>query len=243
MTEDIDSATDSAVITKVNVDPKVLERHRYVNRNAGWPCLGARWSGLSEVAIIGGGPSLATTRTELDTLVARKIPLVTVNGAYRWTTDHHLHPAIQIVMDAREHNARFTHPIWPGTRFLIADTCHPDVLKGLSKLNTHIWTRESLVGGSTVMLSAISLMVWMGATSLHLFGLDSCFSGDQHHAYPQPENDPDPLIKVDVDGRLFHTTPWMVLQAEEFMDLSPQWGTFKVYGDGMIAHIVQCSKE
>jgi hypothetical protein len=97
-------------------------------------------------------------------------------------------------------------------------------------------------GGSTVVLRAIPLLRILGLTQFHVFGFDSCVApGGAHHAYPQAENDNEPVVPVVVGGRAFECTPWQISQAVEFMDLVTFLGDeveLCVYGAGLIQHIV-----
>lgn len=237
MIEDTDSAEGKVGLpVKVNVSQEVLDAQVRANMKAGWAMLNRGWQGIDEVIIIGGGPSINSEVGKIKDLVhGRGLPVVTLNGAYHWCRDQMIFPAFQIVMDAREGNACFTHPVMPGTWFLIASQCHPSVLKGLPKKRTYLWQRACLDGGSTVMLCSVPLLQLMGTSKFHLFGFDSCFANDQHHAYPQPINDGDEALDVELEDRVFRTTRWMVSQAEEFLEMSGRWGEFKVYGEGMIA--------
>jgi hypothetical protein len=97
-------------------------------------------------------------------------------------------------------------------------------------------------GGSTVLLRAIPLLRMLGYAKFHLFGCDSCYDGNRHHAYPQKENDGVKRATVFCAGETFRCAAWMVSQAQEFIDLITVMGdTFEleVYGDGLLAHILK----
>jgi hypothetical protein len=97
-------------------------------------------------------------------------------------------------------------------------------------------------GGSTVLLRAIPLLRMLGYHRFHLYGCDSCLTGDAHHAFSQPENDDRAVVPVMVTGgRVFYCHPWMSSQAREFVTMIQKLGeTFDmiVHGDGLLAHIV-----
>jgi hypothetical protein len=92
-----------------------------------------------------------------------------------------------------------------------------------------------------VLLRAIPLLRMLGFKQFHLYGCDSCLTGE-HHAYAQAENDDAPAIPVTVsDGRIFQCHPWMVAQAQEFMELIKFLGDeieIATYGDGLLNHIL-----
>ena len=70
--------------------------------------------------------------------------------------------------------------------------------------------------------------------------------GDEHHAYPQAENDSSVPVPVTVGGRIFYCHPWMVSQAEEMMGLIRMLGDeieLEIYGDGLLAHILKTAAD
>lgn len=111
-------------------------------------------------------------------------------------------------------------------------------------------------GGSSVLLRAIPLLRMLGYSRFHLYGCDSCLTGDAHHAFAQPENDSAPVIPICVtldghlgpiepgrEGRIFACHPWMVAQASEMVDLirSPigEHIELEIHGDGLLAYILE----
>jgi len=224
-----------------------------------------------EVMILAGGPSLAEYEDEIRTKRALGIKAVTLNAAYGWALERGLGPVTTVVMDARPFNARFVQPIRQDCTYLIASQCDPSVLVGLPPDRTYIWhtmidlTRDILtenypegwyrvLGGVTVLLRAIPLLGMLGHRRFSLYGCDSCLSGDQHHAYSQPENDGAPIIPViatadgrvvaegEAEGRIFYCNPWMIAQANQFVELirSPIGDEVEldVKGDGLLKHIL-----
>ena len=96
-------------------------------------------------------------------------------------------------------------------------------------------------GGSTVLLRAIPLMRMLGYRKFHLFGCDSCYLDDKHHAYSQPENDGTVIVPVTFGTRIFSCAPWMAAQASEFIELIKFLGDeieISVRGDGLLAYIL-----
>ena len=237
MTDETDTADTSRVLAVPNVTPLELERNLRKNVAKGWKFLPYTLRVADQLIVLGGGPSLNDNVELIRGLSERRIPIVTLNGAYQWATDHHLFPAYQIVVDARVESAAFTRPAHPGTKYLIAETCAPETFEGLPLSGTFMWSRKEIMGGSTVMLCAIPLLRTMGMRFAHIFGFDSCISRG-HHAYPQHGNDADQMVEVTANGRTFQCAWWMSVQAEEFLDLYRNWGDFNVYGDGLISTLM-----
>jgi hypothetical protein len=206
-----------------------------------------------------GGPSMADCLDKIRELRAEGAAIVTVNGAYKWALDRDLKVGVQIVLDAREFNARFVEPVTDFTKYLIASQAHPATYRNLPRERTLQWhsgisaESEALVrerngghffpipGGSTVVLRSIPLLRMLGFWRIHLFGFDSCVRPDAHHAYAQPENDGEVTVPVTCGGKTFACTPWQVSQASEFRDIVKLLGDeveLAVYGDGLIAAMI-----
>jgi hypothetical protein len=243
------------------VPQETLDAQVMANILAGWTQAGPHDRQDRECILIGGGPSLPTQLAEIKALRAAGAALVTMNGSYAWALQKGLRPSAQIVLDAREFNARFVQPVLDDCKYLIASQAHPSTLDPLPRDRTWLWhagisdaaeeaARSSggfypIPGGSTVMLRAIPLMRMLGFWRLHLFGFDSCVAG-RHHAYDQPENDHQQVVPVVIGGRSFECVPWMLHQANEFIGMVPMLGDeveLAVHGDGLIAHILATSAQ
>jgi protein-tyrosine phosphatase len=253
----------------LNVEDREIRDHVRYNVAQGWQQISPHISNDREVAILGGGPSLADHLDDLRALKARGVHMVTMNGTYHWALTHGLGPVTQIVVDARQFNARFTHPVSEGCYYLICSQAHPDVFAGLPRDKTFIWhTTTELIddilrdqygqgpgavpywpipGGSTVLLRAIPLLRTLGYSRFHLVGCDSSLRDDAHHAYSQPENDGHATIAVTVTGgRVFKCHGWMLSQAQQVMDLIRALGDqieLEIYGDGLLAHMFKTAAE
>lgn len=255
---------EAIVNARVNVDVATLDAQVERNLRAGWKQVVPRDRQGRELVVLCGGPSMNDHVDEIRALRAEGCGLVTVNGAYHWALERGMEPSAQIVLDAREFNARFTKPVTPYTKYLVASQVHPATLDGLPHERTELWhsgisaENEALArelggghffpipGGSTVVLRAIPLLRMLGFARLHLFGFDSCVRADAHHAYAQAENDGEPLVPVEVRGKVFMASPWMLNQAEEFKALAGFMGDeieLAVYGDGLIAAMIAAGAE
>ena len=248
---------------RVNVEQERIDAQVAANIEAGWQNVQPHQRQDREVVLLAGGPSLAEHEAEIRALREAGAALVTVNGTYQWAIERGLVPSAQVVLDAREFNARFVTPQVDTCRYLIASQVHPSVLDGLPRDRTFLWhsgisdANETLAreragfffpvpGGSTVILRAIPLLRLLGFWRMHIFGFDSCTRGGQHHAYQQSENDHEQVIPVTCGGRTFECTPWQASQASEFRDLVRFLGDeveLCVHGDGLIAHMIATGAE
>jgi hypothetical protein len=251
-------AKDIVKIGHVNTRPEIVDAQVLANIAAGWNHIAPMQEQSRETVLLAGGPSLNDCIDDIRALREEGAVLVTVNGSYKWAIDHGLTPSAQIVLDAREFNARFVEPTLPLCQYLIASQCHPSVLANLPKERTHLWhcgiseecikavvdgtgSYYPIPGGSTVVLRALPLLRMVGLSKIHIFGFDSCLMHDSHHGYEQTENDGQPSMPVTCGGRTFQCLPWMVAQATEFIDMIKFMADnieLAVYGDGLIAQII-----
>jgi hypothetical protein len=224
------------------------------------------------IALVCGGPSLETTKKELVEAYWNGAKIVAVNGAYQWCIDNNLKPSIMIMLDAREFNARFVETDVPGCHYLLAAQCHPKVFDTCKDRKVTLWhclsagdaeleliaeyyfkRANTLSLGTTVGIRAIQLLELLGFKSIEVFGLDSCWLGDDHHGYQQKENEADkrmitwlrPMGREDL-WCSFVCAPWHMRQAADFQNLVAKYGNqvrLNVHGDGLIAAILRISAE
>jgi len=261
----------------LNIPDEELRAQVNENIRRGLPQAQPYGPSLETVLLVCGGPSLAYTERELVQAYWRGGKIVTVNATYQWCIDRNLKPSATVMLDAREFNKRFVQTPVPGCQYLLASQCHPQTFEMCRGRNVRIWHAIStgdpevellanyyfgpntngctypITSGTTVALRAISLLRMLGFMRFEIFGLDSCWLGREHHAYPQPENDDEPTIGVwtrpegrdDLADR-FICSPWMAKQAEDFIELIKERGELfqlNVHGPGLIATMIRSGAE
>tara|TARA_R100000935_G_scaffold40992_1_gene62518 strand:+ start:48 stop:1475 length:1428 start_codon:yes stop_codon:yes gene_type:complete len=211
-----------------------------------------------EVMIVGGSPSVKGQLEKIKELRAKGVKLITINGAYKWCIDNGLTPSAMVMLDAREFNSRFTKPVVDDCKYFLASQCNPKAFEGLPKDRTYLWHTQAeflnddlakqfktwypVPGGSTVLLRTIPMFRMLGFKKFHLFGCDSCLEENEHHAYEQVENDGQLVISVNVDGKIFNCNPWMMCQAQEFIEIVKLLGDefeLEIYGKGLLSYILE----
>ena len=211
------------------------------------------------VGLVLGGPTLEASFDDLKRKSANGMPVVTVNGTYKYCMERGIRPSAFVMLDSREFNHRFIHETHPECKYFICSQCHPYVFKKLKDNQTWIWhcagqeDNEDLLknqygdkyypvmGGSTVALRTIHLLRMLGFHKFEVYGFDSCIIGE-HHAYEQKENDDEPVIDVLVGGKEFRCTAAHYHQAREFVQMVTSTGSsyeLLVHGDGLISHIIK----
>jgi len=205
----------------------------------------------TEVMLLAGGASLNDFEDEIIQNRAAGMPLITVNGSYNWALERGLKPSLQLIIDGRKCNTKFTaqNDLTKETKYICASQCHPDIFKDLPLDRTYMWQvsiDDSLIphikehygtmyqdwypcpGGSTVTTRALCLLMMLGYYKFHIYGFDSCLmEGKNHHAYDQPENDGQGVMEITVSEgtpyeKKFKCAPWHVFQAKDFQDMVPR---------------------
>ena len=252
-----DITYDGAVNTEVEqVKANIIE-----NAKTEWQMIHPHPLQHTEVMMLCGGPSLNDFTDEIIQQRKDGMPLITTNGTYNWAIEHGLEPSLQLIIDARAFNKRFTRPLVDGCKYILASQCHPETFEGMPQDRTYIMhTGQAselsdilddlyelwfpVPGGSTVTLRGLCLLRMLGFHKIHMYGFDSCYRDGDHHAYEQAENDykVNRVLPVTVGGRVFECDPWMFYQAKEWMEMVDLFGEeidLDVKGDGLIAHIIK----
>jgi hypothetical protein len=258
---------------RINASDEELIRNVEYAIRRGHPQVKSQENQYDRIALVGSGPSLAKTEKELVKLVHEGAKLVTMNGAYHWCLEHNLKPSAQIVLDARESNARFVEPAVPGCTYILASQCHPkvwDAVEGREKVwifhainegnnlagllgDFYLGKWQGAPGGTTVATRAMVVLRMLGYLRFDLFGVDSCVMDGVHHAMPQPENAHDKFYQLKVGptsnpeiSRTFTVTGWHCKQFEDilqFIRVNGEYVLVNVHGDGLIAYALQCGSD
>lgn len=212
----------------------------------GLPMLELKEAHDGHAAIVGGGPSL---KNHLKCLQMRKEhgqAIFATNNSWQFLEKNGITPDYHVMLDARPENAAFVPS--SGVCYY-SSQCDPSVFEKAK--NVILWNHNNtqkivdgglfVAGGSTAGLNAISIAVMQGYRKIHLYGFDSSYEDDRHHAYPQDLNDNERTITVTIGGEEFHTAPWMAEQACQFMELYPQLismgCTITIHGEGLLPHM------
>lgn len=208
------------------------------------------------VAIIGGGPSLLDKLPEIAWRQSIGQAVWALNGAAETMTRNGIRIDAHVILDARPENANFLNGY--AREYLIASQCAPEVLDRIDPQFVTLWhphidgMQDLLAGfddrpihliggGTTVGMLAMSLAFLRGYRKIHLYGIDSCYRGDEHHAFPQSMNDGERILDVMFEGQKYRCAPWMAGQADEFQALAGymmgEGAIITAHGDGLIQAI------
>lgn len=211
----------------------------------------------AQVCIVGGAPSLVA---EIETIRWRQglgQKVWALNGSFDFLMANGIWPDAHVIIDARPENVAFLSDPWCGTKYYLASQCDPSLFAALEGFDVTLFHCQSegvaellkdekarpvhlLGAGTTVAMKAMLLAELGGCRTLHLIGVDSCYTGDRHHAYEQGANDGEILMDVVYGERDFKCAPWMVGQANDFVEYAQRFdGIMTVAGEGLLAHIAR----
>lgn len=249
---------------KPNFDPADMLANIDYARSLGLPEIwcAAKEARKERLLIVGNGPSVQLMLGRLKRLAHRKSTrILAVNGAHHWLRSKGIKPWAHLMMDASAIMARHVPDASGTTTYLLASQCHPDVFEAVKGRDVWLWhafqglgeydhLRRNeyngmlVCGGCTAALRAINLGFLMGFRNFEMYGVDSCFWGDDHHANEYGEAGA-ATLKMRVGDRVFDTAGDMAKQAQDFQSLIDRWGTLfpgakiSVHGDGVIVEMMR----
>lgn len=198
--------------------------------------------------IVGGGPSLKDDIEQIRLRQQHGQKIFTLNNSWKILAENGIKADFHVMLDAREENLEFIPPFHVEQYY--ASQCHPKIWDASPKavLWNHINAMNItdkgevfIAGGSTVGLNALSVAYILGYRNLHLYGFDSSYEDESHHAYNQSLNDGENTVTVSVNGKEFKCAAWMASQVADFTALLPQLlslgCTLTVHGRGLLPYI------
>jgi 6-hydroxymethylpterin diphosphokinase MptE-like/Methyltransferase domain len=219
--------------------------------------IGKSWVPVMEIEqgapamLVGGGPSIECCLPIIRLMAGNGATVFGLNNAANWLKQHGIQPHYQVMLDARPEMvdmildddecvllaaSQSNPPVQDKADYLW--NAHFDGIDQFLPENDSGASAITVCGGSSVGLMAISLAYIMGYRKFAMFGYDSCYSGDKHHAYEQALNDGEKIIDVRLFGKDFKCAPWMAMQVKEFQCLATQLielgCEISVYGAGLL---------
>ena len=200
------------------------------------------------ISIVCYGPSLKDTWQDIER------PIMSVSGAHDFLIERGIVPDYHVDSDPRAHKAEFTKNPHKDVRYLMASCCDPQMWENLAGHDVSLWhslnnevtarwveandpTGPIITGGSTVGLRAIELAGVMGFNRFRIFGMDSCYRGEETHAGAH-NGKFQRRIKVSVteNGYEYLTSPQLIGAAREFIDYvsSRPIRSMRLFGNGLM---------
>lgn len=198
------------------------------------------------LAIVGGGPTLKHTISELREFSGT---ILVCSSAHDYLISQGITPDYAVFCDA------MPSPQWLKLKrsdctYLLATQCDESLFEHLSDCPIVMWHvnaelpeevfggRGRIEGGCTAALRSIALGMVLGYTDLHFFGVDSSFE-DEKFAYPD-DTDPHEMLEAKINGRIFKTTLPLIAQAQDLQRICTNYGhmfSVTVHGDSLFADV------
>lgn len=189
-------------------------------------------------SIVGAGPTIKETHKEFVGDV------IAINSAIGYLLDCGIVPKFCLLWDGTEIVEKFARP-HPDITYLVASRCHPAVFERLKDCKVIVWhaggdhdivdvmVRPDIVakmkipqplicGGSAGVTRTIYVASVLGYSDIHLFGADSCYSGEgKTHINGSLVPEKDILITLGDNSEgaaaiWFRTTPEWCAQVNEY---------------------------
>ena len=233
--------TELAPMSGMNVakDRALANVAANIQRDVDW------FTGMPEhrgtLVLVCGGPSMKDHLREIRDHKLRGAKIATVNNAMRYLLSVGIKPDHHIILDARPDNVAFLQDAPEGIRYFLASQVDPSLFDALKHRDVILWHNgigdgEEITelckdidkpcvivpGGCTVGLRSCWLAFGSGYRKIHVYGMDSSYSGGEHHAYPQALNDADAVIEVALGEKRYTCAKWMARQANDFKVMYPQ---------------------
>lgn len=206
--------------------------------------------------LVGGAPSLKNHLNEIRERQKHGQVIFALNNAFNYLVEQGIIPDCQVMLDARKENAKFSPKI--PTLCYYASQCHPELFQKAKKQNIVLWhsladgiqdiigenTGDALIGGGySVGMKAIALAHTLGYRKFHLYGYDSSYDDNAHHAYKQPLNDKESILSVNMNGKDYKTAAWMCTQVENFKEVArllvEEGSLITVHGTGLLPDVAR----
>ena len=226
----LNGASGVEVLVRCNTETAAIRKNVEHALSLGLPELVPVDAHKGEVCIVGGAPSVARYLPEIAARAANGHQVWALNGSAKYLAESGVRVDAQWIVDARPGNAKF---VMPGVTQYIASQCDGAVFAVADK--AVVWHEAEcgdfvptnrpasfIGGGTTVGVKAVAGAYALGYRKMHVYGMDSSFEGEAHHAYAQPENDQDFWVTVHAEDRQFNAAPWMIRQVEDFQGLASE---------------------
>lgn len=176
-----------------------------------------------------------------------------INGALRLFTDQGVAPTYWIACDPQELVLSFLTEIPEDTTYLVASKCDPAVFDRLKDRNVRLWhvndsdapNKRRVPVAVSVTICALMLAHRLGYRTIHVWGWDCCYDGDQHHAGPGALSVSSQRISIEVMSdppQIFASNPTWACEVNDAKGVLPvlRWcGTdVWIHGRSMIGAIL-----
>lgn len=193
---EVQTATASTEFIK-NVKYRVQQNH---NKLTSLSEFGKIKGHNNPIALVGGGPSIKKELGNIRDFKLAGFPIVACGSSHDYLISNGIIPDYCTLCDPDAITAEYIKKHHPDVIYLVALSCDNKVYDVLKDRKVYVWNCRSdeaaesikqemvghidILGGCTVGLRSISIVMCLGYTNIHFWGFDSCMGeGDAHHAY------------------------------------------------------------
>jgi SAM-dependent methyltransferase len=212
-----------------------------------------------EAMIICGGPSLDGQLAAMRELQAKGAVIVCIERMYEWAMTHHFRPDYVVVLDASDDVLDGLHLLSHQTRHCVATQCGERVIRRLEGHQVYLFNSPQagidvqtlwaecgyqrcavLNAGGSVSLAALSVSMFLGMTTIHMFGFDCHITAGNYATGIKGVGCVKGGFEVEVGDRVFLTTAPYLSFAQQFfklIDMARANGCIRamnVYGDSLV---------
>lgn len=190
-------------------------------------------------SVVGSGPTIKETHKELVGDV------IAINSAISYLLDQGIVPKFGLLWDGTEYVEQFARP-HPDIVYLVASRCHPKVFERLKDCKVIVWhaggdhdildvmvrpeviakmsPQPLICGGSAGVTRTLYVASVLGYTDIHLYGADSCYTGDDTHIRGSLVPEKDILVSLGdntpgAPAIWYRTTPEWCAQVNEYRSI------------------------
>lgn len=240
--------------TQGNTQGSVLVENIHNALRMAYPVLDKHEAHEGHAVIVGGGPSLKESIEEIRLRKTEGQTIFATNATYKFLLENGIRPDYHVMLDARPENVEF---IVEDAKGIFCSHCAPNVLASCKDVTIFHPYAEDIIeviqdekrpcaliaGGSSVGLKAIEITYVMGFRNIHVYGMDSSYRDDNHHAYKQPLNDSERTLEITCNGVNYKAAAWMIVQVEEFkaqiQNLLSDNVTVTIHGTGLLPDVAK----
>ena len=113
------------VVCSINEDPEKIRKNIRVNIKRGLPQVEPYETQDKVVGLAVGGVTLEDTFPDLLEKKNNGMPVIAVNGSHKYCMDYGLAPSAMVMLDSREFNNRFIHPLSKDCKYFISSQNAP----------------------------------------------------------------------------------------------------------------------
>lgn len=191
------------------------------------------------LCVVGAGPSIHDSVTELRRLKEEGCHVCAVNHAHDWLVGQGITPDYCFLPES--YHIYVIQAAVPGCTYLLRHDAAEHVKKSVAEGKVELFNQSQSTRYTQRGLGSVNVFYGKGYRKFHMFGFDACIYGTTTHFDGKHERAFNNERLFVVDGRIFHSNKIWKHQALALMELmcGPLKDEVEItfYGDGLLAAI------